>query len=92
MTNVDGITCKMNESIYALNQFRKRPQHIYWSTRPEFDNLIHPIAHRLQGYRQIKDAYLLGLAAHYNAKLATLDRGVLHLAGPELAAHVEYIQ
>jgi predicted nucleic acid-binding protein len=46
----------------------------------------------MQGYRQITDAYLLGLAIHNKGKLATLDRGIRHLAGREFAASVELIE
>jgi uncharacterized protein len=45
----------------------------------------------LQGHRQITDAYLLGLAIHNRGKLATLDRGILQLAGSDFAGHVELI-
>lgn len=92
MSNVDGIQYEYDEAVMAVEGFRKRPQHLYWSEMPNLDKLIRPVAHRLQGHRQITDAYLLGLAAHHNAKLATLDKALLHLAGPELGAHVEYIQ
>jgi predicted nucleic acid-binding protein len=46
----------------------------------------------MQGHRQITDAYLLGLAIHNKGKLATLDRGIRHLAGREFAANVELIE
>jgi hypothetical protein len=45
----------------------------------------------LQGHRQITDAYLLGLAAHNKAKLATMDKGIIHLAGKEFSEFVEYL-
>ena len=34
---------------------------------------------KLAGYRQVTDAYLLGLAMHNEGKLATLDRAILSL-------------
>jgi predicted nucleic acid-binding protein len=45
----------------------------------------------MQGHRQIRDAYLLGLAKHHGGKLATLDKAIVSLAGPEFAGLVELI-
>ena len=81
----------MDEALLALQEFVQRPQHIFLANTPPVSTLIKPIAHRLQGHRQITDAYLLGLAAHNKAKLATLDKGIIHLAGREFAEFVELI-
>ena len=37
------------------------------------------------GHRQVADAYLLALARAHGGIFATLDRGILALAGPNLA-------
>jgi predicted nucleic acid-binding protein len=37
-------------------------------------------AKNISGHRQINDAYLLALAHIHEGTLATLDRGLLHLA------------
>jgi predicted nucleic acid-binding protein len=46
----------------------------------------------MQGHRQTTDAYLLGLAIRNKGKLATLDRGIRHLAGNEFSANLELIE
>ena len=46
----------------------------------------------MQGHRQTTDAYLLGLAVFNKGKLATLDRGIVYLAGNEYSGHVELIE
>jgi hypothetical protein len=45
---------------------------------------VQPFRTRLVGHRQITDAYLLGLALHKQAKLATMDKPVYSLL-PEKA-------
>jgi predicted nucleic acid-binding protein len=45
----------------------------------------------MHGPKQITDAYLLGLAKHHGGKLATLDKAVRSLAGPEHHDLVELI-
>ena len=80
-----------DEARIALKAFTKRPQHMFWSDAPPFLDASGSVARRIQGHRQITDAYLLGLAIRNNAKLATLDFGIRQLAGSEFASHVELI-
>jgi toxin-antitoxin system PIN domain toxin len=81
-----------DEARAALRSFVARPGHEYWPDKPDFLDATKAISIRMQGHRQTTDAYLLGLAIHNKGKLATLDRGILHLAGKEFAAHVELIE
>ena len=46
---------------------------------------------RLQGYKQLTDAYLLALAHRRKGVLATFDRGLRTLAGNEFSASVEIV-
>jgi hypothetical protein len=41
---------------------------------------------RLSGFKQVTDAYLLGLAIHKEARLLTLDRRMLALTTDEISA------
>jgi toxin-antitoxin system PIN domain toxin len=82
----------MQEARAALEHLTRRPGHVFWPDMPTWLKSTEPIFARLQGHRQATDAYLLGLAIHHKGKLATLDRGTLHLAGREFAAHVELIE
>jgi hypothetical protein len=68
------------------------PGHVYWPDDPSYLDATRTLFARMQGHRQITDAYLLGLAIHNKGKLATLDRGIRQLAGSEFAACVEIIE
>jgi toxin-antitoxin system PIN domain toxin len=82
----------MGEAREALLQFTQLPGHVYWPDDPSYLDATKAIFARMQGHRQTPDAYLLGLAIHNKGKLATLDRGIRHLAGREFAASVEVIE
>jgi toxin-antitoxin system PIN domain toxin len=79
------------EARNTLQFFIQQPGHVFWPDNPTYLDATQFLFNRLQGHRQTTDAYLLGLALHNKGKLATVDRGVLHLAGKEFAAHVEFI-
>ncbi len=81
----------IEEASEALNQFTHQSGHTYWPDDPAYLDVTQVILARMQGYRQITDAYLLGLAIHNKGKLATLDRGIRHLAGSKFATNVELI-
>ncbi len=81
-----------SEARDALNRIVQRPGHVFWPDTPSWLESTQPFFDRLQGHRPTTDAYLLGLAIHNKGKLATLDRGIRHLAGTEFAAHVELIE
>lgn len=82
----------IEEASEALDQLTHQSGHVYWPDDPAYLDATQAILARMQGYRQITDAYLLGLAIHNKGKLATLDRGIRHLAGREFAANVELIE
>lgn len=79
------------EAREALSRVVRRPGHIFWPDAPSWLESTQPFLDRLQGHRQTTDAYLLGLALHNKGKLATLDQGIRHLAGPEFSHSVELI-
>lgn len=54
--------------------------------------LIQPFASRLHGYRQVTDAYLLGLAIKHNVVLVTLDEHIQALAGLEFKRNLRTLQ
>lgn len=83
---------ELTEAREALQNLTRMPGHIYWPDTPDFLSATRNLATRMQGYRQITDAYLLGLAIHRRGKLATVDAGIRHLAGSEFAANVEIIE
>ena len=53
--------------------------HRFWPDQISLEDATSPFQSRIAGHQQVTDAYLLGLAAHKKAKLATLDSGVASL-------------
>jgi toxin-antitoxin system PIN domain toxin len=82
----------MQEAREALKNFVQLPGHVYWPDDPSYLDATRTFFARMQGHRQITDVYLLGLAVYNKGKLATIDRGICHLAGSEFAACVEIIE
>jgi uncharacterized protein len=82
----------MPEACAALEHIVQMPSHIFWPDTPAYLDSTKSIFARMQGHRQTTNAYLLGLAIHNHGKLATLDRGIRHLAGNEFAANFELIE
>jgi predicted nucleic acid-binding protein len=82
----------MPEARNALERIVQRPGHVFWPDTPAYLDCTQSIFARMQGHRQTTDAYLLGLAVHNRGKLATLDRGIRHLAANEFAANLEIIE
>ena len=67
------------DAVALLRANLRHPAHRFWQEDLSFVEAVAPFAERLVGYRQVSDAYLLGLAIHKRGKLATLDRAVLAL-------------
>jgi predicted nucleic acid-binding protein len=82
--SVGGLS--MSDAILLLHEIAALPNVSHLPVSPSWLELIQPLAPRLQGYRQVTDALLLGLAIRANAILVTLDRSIQALAGPENAS------
>jgi uncharacterized protein len=65
--------------------------HEFWTETPQVPAAIKGMDPRLQGYRQLTDAYLLALAQHRKGVLATFDRGLRSLAGEVFGSALEII-
>ncbi len=78
----------------ALNLLEKTNEasrnHQFWADDLPLSALSSSIRRRLQGPKQITDAYLLALAMHHKAKLVTFDRRIEVLA-PEGSAEREVL-
>jgi hypothetical protein len=70
---------KITDAVFFLKANLDQPTHQFWADEIGIAQAVQPFTSRLQGYRRLSDAYLLGLAIHKNAKFATTDKGVLHL-------------
>ena len=57
----------------------------------QMPSAVKGIEPRVQGDRQLTDAYLLALAHRRKGVLATFDRGLRSLAGDELSGSVEIV-
>ena len=79
------------EARELLRRLTLEPGHAFWPTTIDVFEATKNFEMRLHGPKQVTDAYLLGLAIHYGGKLATMDKRIVHLAGPECAEHVELI-
>lgn len=89
---LQGLTAfSMEEAQAALKNLTNHRTHVYWPDAPAYLEAVGDLSRRMQGHRQITDAYLLGLAKHYDGRLATLDKAIVSLAGPELKDFVELI-
>jgi predicted nucleic acid-binding protein len=77
----------MEQVTAMLERLKQEPGYHYQPITVDWQTLTKPFFKRLHGYRQITDAYLLGLAIHEGLILATLDKAMLHMAG-EYSQHV----
>ena len=68
------------EAVALLAANLTHPGHEFWTESLQVPTAIKEIEARLQGYRQLTDAYLLALANRRKGVLATFDRGLHTLA------------
>jgi toxin-antitoxin system PIN domain toxin len=71
------------DALRGLTISLKHPAHIFWPADVGFGDAVRPFQNRLVGYKQVTDAYLLGLALLKRGKLATLDESLGTLLAPE---------
>jgi toxin-antitoxin system PIN domain toxin len=64
------------EALGLLGANVKHPSHRFWPDALPVPDAIKDVQQKLIGHQQLTDAYLLGLAAHHKARLATLDTRV----------------
>jgi toxin-antitoxin system PIN domain toxin len=65
--------------------------HQYWSDGLQLPAALRGMETKLQGHRQVTDAYLLALANRNRGVLATFDRGLGALAAERLAGALQVI-
>lgn len=61
------------EAMVVLDANMKHPSHRFWEDNLSLLDASKDTRPKLVGHQQLTDAYLLGLAAHHKARLATLD-------------------
>ena len=79
------------DAVVLLAENLAHPRHEFWTDDLQVPAAVQAVEERLQGYRQLTDAYLLALASRYKGVLATFDGGVRALADDRLAAAIEIV-
>ncbi|MHB2008986.1 MAG: TA system VapC family ribonuclease toxin, partial [Acidobacteriaceae bacterium] len=79
---------EMKDAIALLREMGQLPGYRYWPVTETWLNLVKPFSLRLHGYKQVTDAYLLGLAIKQNGVLVTLDQHIKALAGAEYCQYL----
>lgn len=69
----------VSEAVDTLARLCRRETHSFWSMNRSVTELPSEILTRIQGYRQITDAALLGLARERRGRVATFDAGLANL-------------
>lgn len=64
------------EATERLRIFCSQPGHVFWSDAVSITDVLLFDMFRLQGHRQITDAYLAGLAYRNGGRLATFDASI----------------
>ena len=80
----------MGEVTAMLDRMKQEPGYHYQPIASDWQTLTKPFFKRLQGHKQVTDAYLLGLAVQEGLVLATFDKAIPHMAG-EYGKHVHLL-
>jgi toxin-antitoxin system PIN domain toxin len=79
------------EAVALLAENLRHAGHEFWADNVQVPAAVEPVGSRLQGYRQLTDAYLLALADRRKGVLATFDRGIRSLAGDATPGALEIV-
>jgi toxin-antitoxin system PIN domain toxin len=79
------------EALALLGDNLAHPAHEFWTHSLHIPSAVRGLEPRLQGYKQLTDAYLLALAHRRKGVLATFDRGLRSLAGDEFSDSLEVV-
>jgi toxin-antitoxin system PIN domain toxin len=64
------------DALDVLHGSLRHPTHRFWTGDIGIAEAVSAFGRRLNGHRQVTDAYLLGLAIHKMGRLATLDGSI----------------
>jgi predicted nucleic acid-binding protein len=79
------------DALSLLERNVAHPAHEFWPDGVSLLEAVSSQAPRLQGYRQLADAYLLGLALSRRGVLASFDGGLRALAQGERSGGLEIV-
>jgi len=66
----------INDASDRLSTFCRRSDHFFWEDSVSVRDEARFRPQHIQGYRQLTDVYLLGLAVEHDGSVATFDRGI----------------
>lgn len=76
------------QAVSAIARMTAHPQHVFWADDLAVASVYFPAA-KLQGHKQITDAYLLALSASRGGRLATFDTAISTISvDPSLVTNV----
>ncbi len=78
-------------ALALLQQAVDSERHEFWRDSLPASAATAHVAARIQGHRQITDAYLLSVARQHNGMVATFDSGMLSLAVGDYSASLQII-
>lgn len=79
------------EALALLAENLAHPRHQFWTESLPVPAAVRAVEVRLQGCKQLTDAYLLALAHRREGVLATFDRGLRTLAGAAFLGSLEIV-
>ena len=79
---------EFSDAVALLREMKTILNYDYWPIQESWLEAVQPIVSRLHGYKQVTDAYLLGVAIKQGGILVTLDTHIAAMAGPQFADHV----
>lgn len=79
------------EAVALLGGNLAHPGHEFWTEGLQLPAAVKGLDERLQGYKQLTDAYLLALAHRRKGVLATFDRGLRALADNVFSGSLELV-
>jgi hypothetical protein len=79
---------ELKDAIALSREMTRLPGYCYWPITDTWLSLVQPFASRLHGYKQVTDAYLLGLAIKGNAVLVTLDHHIEAVADVQFSRNL----
>jgi toxin-antitoxin system PIN domain toxin len=86
-----GVAVHIAEAQDLLRTITQIEGHQFWPIERGPLESVALFSGTLQGFRQITDAYLLGLAIQRKGTLVTLDKAIPHLAGHEHRKNVKLL-
>jgi len=80
-----------SDALVLLSSNLADENHDFWIEDLSVAEALAAVPRKLQGHKQLTDAYLLALASHHHGVLATFDRGIESLAAGWATSALEMV-